>query len=46
MSMGRGSKEKQSALWVEAGALRQSPGHPFYKRLNRLLREQGFDKFV
>ena len=46
MSMGRGNKERQDGLWVETGALRQSPGHPFYKELNRVLRKHGFDEFV
>ena len=46
MSMGRGSKEKQAGLWIESEALRQSPGHPFYKELNRILRKHGFDEFV
>ena len=46
MSMGRGSKEKQAGLWIESESLRQSPGHPFYKELNRVLRKHGFDEFV
>ena len=46
MSMGRGSKEKQQGLWLETGALRRSPGHPFYKNLNRILGKHGFDEFV
>ncbi len=46
MAMGRRSKESQEALWVEAGELARSPGHPFYERLNRILDEAGFDEFV
>ena len=46
MSMGRGNNEKQEQLWVESGGLRRSPGHPFYKKLNRVLRKHGFDAFV
>ena len=34
MAMGRRKKESQDALWVEAGELARSPGHPFYERLN------------
>ena len=46
MAMGRRSKESQDALWVEAGELARSPGHPFYERLNRILDSEGFDEFV
>ncbi len=46
MAMGRRSKESQDALWVEAGELARSPGHPFYERLNRILDKAGFDEFV
>ncbi len=46
MAMGRRSKESQDALWVEAGELARSPGHPFYERLNRILDQAGFDEFV
>ena len=31
--------EQQENLWVETAALRQSPGHPFYEKLNELFRE-------
>ena len=46
MAMGRRSQESQDVLWVEAGELARSPGHPFYERLNRLLDEEGFDALV
>jgi transposase len=46
MAMGRRKKESQDALWVEAGELARSPGHPFYERLNRILADAGFDEFV
>jgi transposase len=46
MAMGRRSRESQGALWVEAGELARSPGHPFYERLNRILDGAGFDAFV
>jgi len=38
--------ESQESLWVETAALRQSPGHPFYEKLNELFRAYGFDAFV
>ncbi len=46
MAMGRRKKESQDALWVEAGGLARSPGHPFYERLNRILDKAGFDEFA
>lgn len=46
MAMGRRSRESQNVLWVEAGELGRSPGHPFYERLNRILATAGFDEFV
>ena len=33
-------------MWVTAMDLPKSPGHPFYQRLNRVLDEAGFDRFV
>jgi transposase len=46
MSMGTRERGRQEALWVEAGALPVSPGHPFYERVNRLLSKHGFDAMV
>ena len=45
MAMGK-KKERQDALWIVASDLPTSPGHPFYQRLNVLLEERGFDRFV
>src|SRR5438270_11871747 len=46
MSMGRRPTEQQPELWVPTGDLPQSPGHVFYDKLNQLLTETGFDRFV
>ena len=46
MAMGRRDREGQKALWVPAGSVARSPGHPFYERLNKLLDEAGFDEHV
>jgi transposase len=46
MVMGRRKSERQDALFVTADALPKSPGHPFYRALNRLLAEAGFDRWV
>ena len=46
MAMSTRKPEQQETLWVETGALRQSPGHPFYEKLNEIFRTHGFDAFV
>ena len=46
MPLPQDSSERQSALFVPAGELARSPGHPFYEQLNALLKEEGFDGFV
>ena len=38
--------EKQSELFVAHTALKTSAGHPFYRALERLLTEHGFDEFA
>lgn len=45
MAMGK-RKRKQKELFVASGELAQSPGHPFYKQLNALLAEAGFDRWI
>jgi len=47
MAMGtRKQQERQEDLWIAAAELPRSAGHPFYERLNELLDEAGFDRFV
>jgi transposase len=46
MSMGRRTTERQQELWVATTDIPQAPGHPFYRKLNQLLAEHGFDPFV
>jgi transposase len=43
--MGRRPREQQG-LWVASSELPQSPGHPFYRKLNELLAEADFDRQV
>jgi transposase len=45
MALGR-RKPKQQQLWLATADLPQSPGHPFYQKLNELLAEAGFDPYV
>ncbi len=46
MAMGQRKRERQETFWVPASELPQTPGHPFYERLNKILDGQGFDRFV
>jgi transposase len=46
MAMGKRKREEQGALWIAAGDLPQSGGHPFYVQVNRILDAGGFDRFV
>ena len=46
MSLGRRSTEQQPSFWIAADELPRSEGHVFYRKLNHLLREAGFDEFV
>src|SRR4029079_15055087 len=46
MSMGRRPAEQQTDLWVPTADLPQSPGHVFYDKLNALLADAGFDRYV
>src|SRR5881409_1681120 len=45
MAMGK-RKSEQAPMWVSATDLPISPGHPFYARLNTILDNDGFDRFV
>ena len=45
-AMRRRDQERQGELWVATEALPSGPGHVFYERLNGLLAEAGFDRFV
>jgi transposase len=45
MALGKRKREQQSA-WIATTDLPKSPGHPFYKKLNALLAEAGFDEWL
>jgi len=45
MALGK-RKQEQQELLVATTSLPQSPGHPFYQKLNRLLGEAKFDEYV
>jgi len=45
--MGRRAKQQQQEpIWIAQSELPETVGHPFYRRLNQLLEERGFDDFV
>ena len=45
MSMGK-RRRRQESLFIMADGLPKSPGHPFYKKLNQLLAEAEFDRWI
>ena len=45
MAMGK-RRQKQEALFVTTEGLARSPGHPFYRKLNELLAEVNFDRWI
>src|SRR6516225_1276689 len=45
MAMGT-RREHQEELWIPTCSLARPAGHPFYQRLNQLLTEHDFDRFV
>jgi transposase len=45
MSMGK-RRYKQEALFITTEGLARSPGHPFYRKLNELLAEAQFDRWI
>ena len=45
MALGK-RKLAHQAAWVATTELPKSPGHPFYRKLNKLLAEAGFDEWL
>jgi len=46
MAMGRRKRDRQVAMWITTTELPTAASHPFYRRLNQLLREHGFGNFA
>jgi transposase len=46
MAMGRREAEQQQDLFITHDKLPRSPGHVFYRKLNQVLAEGGFDRWV
>jgi transposase len=45
MALGKRQRHQQE-MWVATTDLPKSPGHPFYRKLNELLAEAGFDDWL
>ena len=43
MALGKRSSERQVPIWIAVSEIAQSPGSPFYARLNAVLAESGFE---
>ena len=46
MSMGNRPTQHQESLWIETSSLPRSAGHPFYEKLNAILKKHGFDEMA
>jgi transposase len=46
MAMGKRDTEQQPDLFITHDRLPRSPGHVFYRKLNQLLAEGGFDRWI
>jgi transposase len=46
MAMGKRDTEQQQDLFITHDKLPRSPGHVFYRKLNTMLAEAGFDRWV
>jgi hypothetical protein len=44
--MGKRKRARQPTMWVTTTHLPTAASHPFYTRLNQLLRQHGFDDFA
>ena len=46
MALGKRKSEQQEELFITADRMPRSPGHVFYQKVNRLLADGGFDRWV
>jgi transposase len=46
MAIGKRKQTRQETLWIPTGKIPAPPAHPFYRRLNEILTQNEFDKFV
>jgi transposase len=43
MALGNRKDQSQGSMWISTQDLAKTSGHPFYQKLNELLKEHGFD---
>ncbi len=46
MALGKHKEESQSSFWMATQDLVKTAGHPFYRKLNEVLRDEGFDSIA
>jgi transposase len=46
MAMGKRQTDRQVEFWISATEMPSTPAHPFYRKLNEVLNDHGFDAFV
>jgi transposase len=46
MALGKRKRDRQTSMWVATTDFPTAATHPFYTRLNQLLREHGFDGYA
>ena len=46
MAMGKRARDRQVQMWIPTADLPIAASHPFYRRLNQLLLDHGFDAFA
>jgi transposase len=46
MAQGRRKAERQESLWISTASLPATAAHPFYRQLNEVFAQHGFDPFV
>jgi transposase len=46
MTLSNFSTDGQSEMWIPSEQMARSPGHPFYVKLNKVLREERFDREI
>jgi transposase len=46
MAIGKRKRERQETLWIPTQEIPAPPAHPFYQRLNEILKQNQFDDFV
>ena len=46
MAMGKRQTDRQGELWIAAAEIPSTPAHPFYRKLNEVLNDHGFDGYA